>query len=474
MIPLTANSDQVTVMQKVCDPANGRVPTILICGAKITGKSTLSRLIMNRLITMQSFQTVFLLELDPLQPEFGPPGLVSLYQIRKPILGPPFAHSDTSISSIARLISAHTLTALSPNEDPEHFVQSANQLMHQYHLALERDPRNPLVIDCPSWLAGSGLEILVQFIQRWSPSDVVFLDGGPEDDVVPMLQEAAGNNFVHSFHAPRYRYTARPPAELSTMQAISYFHSDGVDQTGNMRWSATPLTDARPWAVRYDTEAPGIRGLMLHGENVAPDYLEAVFNGNVVSIVVLDDEDAFVTHRVTYENDPEAENNIDDAPPQANLNDRQITRVISQQESLQWPRIHRTPKENLPYILTDDCGYVTPLNPHKSHTIGQALVRGINIEEQILYLLTPVPKITINNIRKGCKTYWPNIILVRGRWDAPKWATEESLMYGSYRQAKRAKVSAVAPQHELGGKNSKGETDGGDIMMTTSDYEVMT
>ncbi|KAI9684060.1 MAG: Polynucleotide 5'-hydroxyl-kinase grc3 [Bathelium mastoideum] len=480
MFPLFLSPERAAIIQKVCDMENGRVPTILVCGAKSTGKSTLGRMILNRLVTTRpshkpewnvSYQPVFFLDLNPAQPEFGPPGLVSLIQIRRPILGPPFSHAETTVTPTFRLIHAHTLTALSPNEDPLHFLQAANQLMQEYHHALARAPGIPLVVNYPSWATGLGLDTLVQFIEKWKPSDVVHLDSGHEGDAVALLTQVAGNNFVHSLHSPEFRATMRTPAQLATMQAISYFHSKGVASDENMRWNPVPLAEWKPWIVRYGEQSPGILGLMLYGENIAPEFLEIVFDGNLVSMVVLEDESALAVPQIFRESGSEVDDNANNEACQSkDLKGSPTTQGLSHSQTSQWPCLRRTPKENLPYILTGDYGYTTPLDPCKSYTIGQALIRGIDVEQQVLYLVTPVSRSIMENLRKNRKTRFPNIVLVRGRWEAPQWALGEDSPWGSSREARWSETSEAAVGNESRPVGGREDVNGSDVIMTDGDH----
>ncbi|KAI9666339.1 MAG: hypothetical protein M1821_004274 [Bathelium mastoideum] len=480
MFPLFLSPERAAITQKVCEMENGRVPIILVCDAKSTGKSTLGRMILNRLITTRpshkpernfSHQPVFFLDLDPAQPEFGPPGLISLIQIRRPILGPPFAHVDTTVTPNIRLIRAHTLTALSPNEDPVHFLQAANQLMQEYHHALARAPGIPLVIDYPSWATGLGLDTLVQFIEKWTPSDVVHLDSGHEGDAVASLTQVAGNNFVHSLRLPEFRATMRTSAQLATMQAISYFHSKGVASDESMRWNSVPLAEWKPWIVRYGEQSPGILGLMLYGENIAPEFLRTVFDGNLVSMVVLEDESALAVPQIFHKSGSEVDDNANNEACQSvDLKGSPTTQGLSHSQSSQWPCLRRTPKENLPHILTGDYGYTTPLDPCNSYAIGQALIRDIDVEQQILYLVTPVSRSIIENLPKNRKTRSPNIVLVRGRWEAPRWVLKEDSPWGSSRGARWSEERESAVGNESRPAGGGEDVNGSDVIMTDGDH----
>lgn len=59
-------------------------PIVLICGPKKTGKSSLARRLINTLLAHHD--SVNLLEADCGQPQFGPPGFVSMTNVSEPLL----------------------------------------------------------------------------------------------------------------------------------------------------------------------------------------------------------------------------------------------------------------------------------------------------------------------------------------------------------------------------------------------------
>jgi hypothetical protein len=127
-------------------------PKILICGPKKSGKSSLARQIINSLLAHHDCVT--LLEADCGQPQFGPPGFVSLTNIPGPILLPPhcilqqpdemMAIGDVSaernpityINSIRKLFEIHSLAS------GVHLT-----LSHKYRLCHTNGPTICTVVD---------------------------------------------------------------------------------------------------------------------------------------------------------------------------------------------------------------------------------------------------------------------------------------------------------------------------------------
>lgn len=181
------------------------VPRALVCGAKNAGKSTFARALLNHFIFRRQNQspekndvvgttTVCYLDLDPGQPEFSPPGQVSLVQIKAPIMGPPFTHAYPHTSGSFRIIRAHALTATSPKEDPQHCIMCAKDLMQQYIGLLRDFPLCPLIVNTAGWIQGEGLDLLCHLIKQLEPSASIFLSTEPSAGMLdPLLVHC--NNF---------------------------------------------------------------------------------------------------------------------------------------------------------------------------------------------------------------------------------------------------------------------------------------
>ena len=76
------------VLQGPSSSVNGgcaRRLSCLVLGAKNVGKSSFARVLLNRLLSLHP--RVAYLDCDPGQPEFTPPGLLSLHLVDKPVDG---------------------------------------------------------------------------------------------------------------------------------------------------------------------------------------------------------------------------------------------------------------------------------------------------------------------------------------------------------------------------------------------------
>ncbi|KAI9692795.1 MAG: Polynucleotide 5'-hydroxyl-kinase grc3 [Bogoriella megaspora] len=376
-----------SAINTACSKEHGRIPRILICGSKSTGKSTIARLIANRLITQpvnsgrsqrSSFQTTFLLDLDPGQPEFSPPGQISLIKLQYPILGPPFTHPTTDNRAKYTLVRGHAFAGLSPIDDYDAFLWGAQQLIDQYEACLEEYPGAALVINCAGWPLNRDLEEPTELLQDVNLLDVIFMETPDSTSIRSTLQNVAGSFNLHILRSKTYLSETRSPKELRDMQTMSYFHTSGVED-GTLEWQASPLAHTNKITVRYDDANAGILGFMLLSETVAPEQLAMVLHRSVVAIVCIEDP-ALLASSIP---------------------------------------IRRSSPDNMPYVMAGEQGYVEALDPSKSSCLGQALIWAIDTKSQHLQIVTPVP---VETFQKG-----RNIVLVRGGWGIADWAYLEEI-----------------------------------------------
>ncbi|KAJ4292983.1 Polynucleotide 5'-hydroxyl-kinase grc3 [Collariella sp. IMI 366227] len=128
-------------------------PVIFLCGPKSSGKSTFGRILANRLMTDRGgtrtnpWTSVMVLDLDPGQPEFSPPGAISLTKITTPNLSPSFCHP--TFSPAEGQIRAHAIASVTPALDPTHFIECVLDLFAHYQHSPDAKcpwpPRNPLL-----------------------------------------------------------------------------------------------------------------------------------------------------------------------------------------------------------------------------------------------------------------------------------------------------------------------------------------
>lgn len=392
-------------MSKASTSNGFKAPIIMICGPKSSGKSTFAKLLTNKLWatppnspkgTAGSRKThgVAYLDLDPGQPEYSPPGQISLIHVQEPNFGPSYAHPVAAGKN--QLLKSHTIGALSPSLDPNLYMECVLDLFMHYRSLLSRVPGSPLVVNTPGWILGTGLEILTDLISKLQPSTVVYMSQDGPEEVVESLREAALPTSLVTLPSQTGDYVGRTAAHLRLMQYMSYFH---LDTTINeeLKWNGQPLTSIRPWEIKYSGNSPGILGIMCYGEQPPADMLGESIDGSILAVVILDSAVAIRG---------------------LNLPDSALDVPSSFQNTA---FIVRTPDEDLPYFSPDK---VLSLNPEQCQTVGLALVRGIDIRRRRLQILTPISQSVIEEAHEAKRP----IVLVSGKFDTPGWAYTEDLI----------------------------------------------
>jgi polynucleotide 5'-kinase involved in rRNA processing len=126
--------------------------TSVIIGPVNSGKSTTARHLAN--MYLNNHKTVAFLDCDLGQPEFTPPGMISLTLVTEPLLGPPCTHFKPSKYSIF-------IGDTSPKRDPDAYITGLFKLVDLY--------RNdcigiPLVVNTSGWVRGIiGFDIRSRF-----------------------------------------------------------------------------------------------------------------------------------------------------------------------------------------------------------------------------------------------------------------------------------------------------------------------
>jgi polynucleotide 5'-hydroxyl-kinase GRC3/NOL9 len=383
--------------QKVFTQLTGKVEEKkgLLCamtvGPKSSGKSTFNRQLCNALLTTKlPSKRCLYLDLDPGQPEFGPPGQISLVEVTKPILGPSFTNQASEASQTNKLLSYHTIAATTFKDDPDHYLACIRELA----ICLESRKREkgvaPIIINACGWTTGLGAAVLTDLYDILPITDTICIEG-----VDATLMQTTQSRSQNSYTLPRApsRNTVRSPAELRSMQTMAYFHSKALSKSSAPKpaqWSSKPLNTLRPWIVRYSGPDPGIFATMSYGQSVPVDFLPEILDGALVAIVTAENTEdlhqAFVTSLT--------------APPEPS---------------------HTPAPQSLPYIAPPPAGYLRALDPRFASCAGLALVRGINAKTQELHLVTPLSEAQVQALSSK------KVLLVRGGFDAPEWAYLEDL-----------------------------------------------
>ena len=388
----------------------------MVCGPKDAGKSTFCRILANALLRkapvagnkdVPDNDGVAFLDLDPGQPEYSPPGDLSLLRLQSWNLGPPFTHPTPGLN---QLVKAHHFGHISPKDDLTYYYSCALDLVNHYRKMARGSRLCPLIINSAGWIQGNGLELLSDLICSIDLTDVVYMSVSGPEDVVDTLQGATSRSDVtfHRLSSQSSELANRTAGDLRMMQTLSYFHmSEPEGKYHAMRWNPWPLTGMAPLVVHYAGPKQAFLAVTTFGDAPSLEtldmFLGSVLDGCVVGVVAVDQSFGAIT--------PEYDSTGVDEQDEIMLD--HVADTTDQ------ALILRTATE-IPYLCSlNHNNSSRPLSPDRCLSLGQALIRGIDPKNKTLYLLTPIPTTTL-------QTHSPNIVLVRGSLDTPAWVYKEN------------------------------------------------
>ncbi|KAL4559251.1 hypothetical protein LXL04_031386 [Taraxacum kok-saghyz] len=146
--------------------ANGgaHTPTTFICGPKNSGKSTFSRHLLH--VLLRRHKRVAYLDTDVGQPEFTPPGCLSLTLL-----------DIETIDLQTQPERCFFFGDISSKRDPQIYLKYIIALYSHYHKHHHQsstiEESVPLIINTPGWVKGIGYDVLVDMLNHISPTHVV-------------------------------------------------------------------------------------------------------------------------------------------------------------------------------------------------------------------------------------------------------------------------------------------------------------
>ncbi|XP_050397235.1 polynucleotide 5'-hydroxyl-kinase NOL9 isoform X2 [Patella vulgata] len=143
---------------------NGIKPVVMVVGGKNSGKSTLNRMLINSALNVSN--AVSFLDCDVGQAEFTPSGIISLHHINEPALGPPFTHQKNSDHMCF-------YGEINPSKGLTRYIKSV-EIVHRSYRNL--DTKLPVIVNTLGWNEGLGLKIIVDLIHMIKPTMIVQLD----------------------------------------------------------------------------------------------------------------------------------------------------------------------------------------------------------------------------------------------------------------------------------------------------------
>lgn len=400
-------------------------PRIVVCGPKGAGKSTYAKLLANHILTARTGRTawgsgssgnatVAWLDLDPGQPEYTPPGQLSLTQLRTPVLGPAFTHPYNDCHEGRRLLKAHNLGATSPKENPAHFLRCVEDLIQRYNQLTQEYPNCSLVVNSPGWVIGTGLDLLLGIITRTAAKEIVYLGPNlpqaidslkaatPSVNVQLVIPASAGDSF-----APR---TA---AELRTMQTVSHFHQNASKDSWNSS-CITPLEQQQPKTLSFSKGSAEIHGVLLMADRPANLSLVETMLDRVLVAVCLIDGDS---------------------------KDGDVLKTFA-----------KTDVNGLDVWTTGTTEENSALDPRKSHMLGVAYIQSLDFISKCVQLQTPISWDFLHHQTTTSNGHRPaKVLLVHGGFEPPAWAYLEAIYLKSYHGKKMDQRSRqVGHREDLG------------------------
>ncbi|CAM9894190.1 unnamed protein product, partial [Chrysoparadoxa australica] len=241
--------DWLQAAQQVVDEASAnqhRPFVTMVCGAKGVGKSTFCRYLLNKLL--REFTSVAFLDCDTGQPEFTPPGMVSIHIITSPVLGPPHTH-------LKQPKLAFFQGAVTPKDEPCLYSHHIQKLVAWYRynycgageagatgiLGLSLGPKKPvpLVVSMDGWVKGLGAHLLSASIDTVQPDTIVQLQGSSAAKQLDLPVLPADTTVVTVAAPPHQRRAATPrlkqgpsAADLRTLRLMAYFVGDRHQHEG--------------------------------------------------------------------------------------------------------------------------------------------------------------------------------------------------------------------------------------------------
>lgn len=210
-------------------------PRILVYGPQNTGKSTLLRYLINKVLVLHD--NMFYLDGDPGQTEFTPPGVVSLTQVKEAVIGPPFFHPKKPLSMCFT-------GAISADLSPDMYNHSVNKLMRYFNRMVDT---GTLFVNTMGWVKGIGLGCLKNVMKAVKPTIVVEIVNEKDPLMFDYRKYVPAGAKFHQITCPTFKMPKISAEESRSLSILSYF---GACQSSLER--PTYLNSFIPFCVCWD------------------------------------------------------------------------------------------------------------------------------------------------------------------------------------------------------------------------------
>jgi polynucleotide 5'-hydroxyl-kinase GRC3/NOL9 len=347
------------------------VPRILVTGAKGSGKSSLCRVLTNRLLALKTVEarlkpgshpeSVLYLDLDPGHPELAAPGVIYLANLRTPLLGPAFTNVIVPGMKGNEMVRMHYIGAFTPQDCPAHYQNCVSDL-----LSLIRDYEyTPLVVNTCGWDSTTHQNVLQACFGEALLTDIVQMGDGRNSALQRLVSPdtGAGEGSFTLVPGRPTKATPRSGRGLRDMQLQSYLHAS-VSSGGDIAWDQLPIILSLNTTMVDERLPTKLFTVVMLDMGVVTDHLLDALDGSVAAVVVI--KHGSPLYGVSAENK------------------RKRKRLAAQ-----GIRIRYTREGHLPYLDYGDDA-TSALDPRYSECLGLGLVTISGTESRQLRIRSPI------------------------------------------------------------------------------------
>lgn len=430
-IPVPNHADPVDVSKENRDNATRGTNRnrILVCGAKGVGKSTYLRYLVNRFLSATTngekckkgcnddnscVGKVAIIDCDVGQPELSPPGLLSLTIVTKPILSPPNSHivcsggGDTYSSTCApgndeegeRLfdVADHHCKAYyygytSSKADPTSYITTVKALVADYENLCNNgqilnecsnycDSRIPLIINTDGWVKSMGYEILSSIIGATNPEHIVQILGSSKAKLFELSSHDSNSRKIYNIEAFGHHMGTKGHLALHDVPNMPDSIIDFTLPPQNLQPTNVTNYESSFTEVK-DFNSP-ITSMSLRNLSLCTYFLGGYSSflrtGATFQTSIVDDDHMISTTLAkmapfTVPFDAVECTHLDDSVTNGTSNDDENFHNIS---------------DSLNCSIVGLCGSKASCKDSYA-CVGLGIIRGIDWQKKLLYILTPVP-----------------------------------------------------------------------------------
>ncbi|KAH7700766.1 CRE-NOL-9 protein [Aphelenchoides avenae] len=169
---------------------------VVVTGNKGVGKSTVIRYMLNRLNQRRN-GSVYLLDSDIGQSELTPPGLVSLHNVKKPLLSASFIHPESTFTN------SYFFGATSTQINIRFYLRLVDQAIRDFRE--KSSPKSVLVVNTMGWVEGEGQNIMYHIIKS-SRATIVLNLNSHDTNVIDLRVPSNMANVINVATSPREKF----------------------------------------------------------------------------------------------------------------------------------------------------------------------------------------------------------------------------------------------------------------------------